>query len=459
MADSTTNLDLISANQSGKEVTANALFDAGSAATVLGRRASTTTALTWGYYGGNITLSDGSLLKKANGTLALTASSTNYIVGKRSDGDISSSTTSTDWNDPDYFRLYKVDTGANAVTSYEDHRQIGLITGGGGAVGALLAANNLSDLVSASTARTNLGLGSSAVLDVDTDGGLTANSDSEVPSQKAVKTYVDSALETVEGADILSTGATSGYSLVADGFGGSEWAPVYNMDMQDATVAALKFAIDQGALANYGVRALREQVQQEGSFTVVNRGVVSGCAATKSATPPRKLDLAAGVCFANGRAYSVASASAAAYVPENTTGGAVTVFAYLELVGGMWQLAVTPIGANLPAGAVKLYNVVIPDNSTDGTDSGLLNVTLTDVRRFEPWFPRLLDSPVSVSVVLETLPANDYRLDFDIVDAVGAPCESKCVVVSSRATNGFTVHLASAADDVIVRWKASRLNN
>lgn len=36
------------------------------------------------------------------------------------------------------------------------------ITFGGGAVGALLAANNLSDLASASTARTNLGLGSAA---------------------------------------------------------------------------------------------------------------------------------------------------------------------------------------------------------------------------------------------------------------------------------------------------------
>lgn len=35
-------------------------------------------------------------------------------------------------------------------------------TGGGGSVGSLLAANNLSDLVSASTARTNLGLGTAA---------------------------------------------------------------------------------------------------------------------------------------------------------------------------------------------------------------------------------------------------------------------------------------------------------
>lgn len=44
-------------------------------------------------------------------------------------------------------------------------------------------------LADAAAARTLLGLGTSAVLDVDTDGTLVANSDTRVPSQKAVKTY------------------------------------------------------------------------------------------------------------------------------------------------------------------------------------------------------------------------------------------------------------------------------
>lgn len=231
-------------------------------------------------------------------------------------------------------------------------------------------------------------------------------------------------------------------------------------DMQNATAAALKFAIDQAALANYGVRALREQAQQEGVATILNRGIVSGCTASKSGTAARNLNISAGVCFANGRAYSVADGTNAASVPSNTGTGSVTVYAYLyQDAGGLWRLAVTPIGSDLPDGSIKIYNVTIPANSTDATDPNLTNVTLTDVRRIESQFPQLLNSPASTSIVLQTLSANDYKLDFDVVSAVGTPCESKGIVVSSRATNGFTVLLASAADNVVVRWKASKLNN
>lgn len=71
MANSSTPLDLITASQSGKEVTANALFDAASNAMLFGRRASTTTGLTWGYYGGMLMV-DGALTNINNGTRSLT---------------------------------------------------------------------------------------------------------------------------------------------------------------------------------------------------------------------------------------------------------------------------------------------------------------------------------------------------------------------------------------------------
>lgn len=78
MANSSTNLDLISASQASKEVTANALFDAGSPAACFGRRASTSSALTWGYYGGTVRI-NGVPTQIANGTLSLVASRTQQI--------------------------------------------------------------------------------------------------------------------------------------------------------------------------------------------------------------------------------------------------------------------------------------------------------------------------------------------------------------------------------------------
>ncbi len=118
MADSTSNLDLISAAQASKEVTANELFNAGSPATLFARRNTTTTALTWGYYGGRF---GGSSI--ANGTLTLTASATNYIVVHRGTLAVSVSTATTNWDDTGvYGRVYSVVTGASTVTSYQDHR-------------------------------------------------------------------------------------------------------------------------------------------------------------------------------------------------------------------------------------------------------------------------------------------------------------------------------------------------
>lgn len=121
MADSTTNLDTISSGQSSKEVTANDLFDAGSPATLLGRRASTTAGLTWGYYGGVARLDDGSLLQIANGTKALTNNATNYLELDTSDGSIDLNTSG--WTSGKR-RLYAIVVASSAVTSYVDWRSL-----------------------------------------------------------------------------------------------------------------------------------------------------------------------------------------------------------------------------------------------------------------------------------------------------------------------------------------------
>lgn len=130
MASSTSNLDLIIQSQASKEVTANALFDAASPATTYGRRQSTCSGLTWGYYGGIIYNVSGTTNSIANGTLTLTASTTNYIVASKTDGAVSFSTATTNWNDVDnYWELYSVVTGTATVTSWSDYRVIGLYSG------------------------------------------------------------------------------------------------------------------------------------------------------------------------------------------------------------------------------------------------------------------------------------------------------------------------------------------
>lgn len=117
MSGSTTILDTISENQSSKATAANELFDAASPATLFGRRASTSTALTWGYYGGSFEV-DGVYTAISNGTLALSASTTNYIEVNRS-GTVSKNTTGFTAGS---YPLYTVVTGASTVSSYTDHR-------------------------------------------------------------------------------------------------------------------------------------------------------------------------------------------------------------------------------------------------------------------------------------------------------------------------------------------------
>jgi len=231
-------------------------------------------------------------------------------------------------------------------------------------------------------------------------------------------------------------------------------------EFQNHLVASTKFAIDQANTANYGVRALREQIQQEGVITLTNRGVVTGCTVSKSNTAARNLHLAAGTCFANGRCYGVDSGENAASVPSNIASGAATVYAYLHAgVDGLWHLAVTAIGQSVPDGAIAIYMLTIPANSTDATDPQLANVNITDVRRMEPQFPQLFDNSKPIPIAINWLAGNDYTLAFDVVSATGAPCDASHVIVASRANNGFTLYLASAADNVVLRYRASRLHN
>lgn len=119
MSNSTTLLDTISSTQAQKEVTANALFNAESPASMFGNRVVGTAGLVWAFYGGFVYVA-GVLTAVANGTLTLTASSTNYLEISQA-GVVSFNTTGfTAGRLP----LYTVVTGASTLTSWVDYRTI-----------------------------------------------------------------------------------------------------------------------------------------------------------------------------------------------------------------------------------------------------------------------------------------------------------------------------------------------
>jgi hypothetical protein len=114
----TTTLQQLTASQANKEVAVNRNFETLSALGVYGKKQSTSTGLTWGYYGGRW-----GGFSVADGTHTLTNTTDNYIVAKRSDGVTSVSTATTNWNNTaDYARVYKVTTAGSVVTATEDHR-------------------------------------------------------------------------------------------------------------------------------------------------------------------------------------------------------------------------------------------------------------------------------------------------------------------------------------------------
>lgn len=105
--------------------------------------------------------------------------------------------------------------GSNVTLSYNDASGQLTITAAG-AAGALLAANNLSDVANVATAKSNLGLNNVTndaqlkAADLDTDGAMTANSSTKIPSQSAVVTYVTAAVAAIR------NGVSSAFDTLAE---------------------------------------------------------------------------------------------------------------------------------------------------------------------------------------------------------------------------------------------------
>lgn len=138
------NLDLIVQSQAGKEVTANAALVAAEPATVFAYREYGSGGLTWKYYGGLISV-DGVLTDIANGSLTLSASTTNYVEVSRA-GVV---TKNTSGFTPGLTPLYELVTGVSTVTTTTDCRVFDFTNYSGMSVVALTDANTMLTAVQA----------------------------------------------------------------------------------------------------------------------------------------------------------------------------------------------------------------------------------------------------------------------------------------------------------------------
>lgn len=118
MADSTAPFGTIENGNGNQTEKANALFDACAPVAIYGKKYATTTGLTLGYHGGKIPI-NGVVTTIFDGTIALTASSTNYIEANPLTGAVTKSVTAYTTG---YWRIGRAVTGTASITTWHDDR-------------------------------------------------------------------------------------------------------------------------------------------------------------------------------------------------------------------------------------------------------------------------------------------------------------------------------------------------
>ena len=145
-------------------------FTSVSPAGLYGINPATNTGLTLGFLGGEF-----NGVAVANGTVLLTASTTNYVVANRTTGAVTSATNTTNWtNVGAYLKLYQIVTGTSTMTTVTDKRQAlgdGSSFLGGALTGAL---NEAPSVTIASAATVNIGAAASNTISVTGTTTITA---------------------------------------------------------------------------------------------------------------------------------------------------------------------------------------------------------------------------------------------------------------------------------------------
>ena len=179
----------IDPSQANKETPIQEDLRALHGASVYGRRDAAIAGLVFGYHGGQW---DGNSV--ADGTNTCGASTTTYMVAARSGGAASFATATTNWNNgTTYGRCWALVSNGSGFTSIVDYRfspgGIFASAGGAGGIGDVVGPASSTDSHFAQFDGTT-GKLLKGGLALDTDGTLAANSNTRVPSQAALVTYV-----------------------------------------------------------------------------------------------------------------------------------------------------------------------------------------------------------------------------------------------------------------------------
>ncbi len=231
-------------------------------------------------------------------------------------------------------------------------------------------------------------------------------------------------------------------------------------DTQNAILSMLTFAISEAGLANREIQTLLKKRFQQGTITIVNRGVKSGLVATKNTSVTRNLDLSAGILFMNGVRVPFDAQPTTAIVPENNTIASSFCEFYLwKDSNGIYQADCTVLGQATPADGLALYRITIPSNNTAQNDSYLASCTLTRICRDETSFPVSYGTAPYVDIALPyPLMDNNYSVDLDVVSFTGSGFQLGDIYTSGRLTNGFRINSNGTADNIVINWTARKLN-
>jgi hypothetical protein len=210
-----------------------------------------------------------------------------------------------------------------------------------------------------------------------------------------------------------------------------------------------------GNLGGMGIvenqKTIRQRIQ-EGSVTIYNRGVISGCAASKGASG-RKIVLAVGGIFARGVEIPCTGSQTGITIPTNTGAASLVYYGYISVgTNGVLGFVCTEAGAVVSAGGIPICRITVPaGNTADNLDG----VTVTDVRRYESAYPTLINSISYTSVALPySMIDTDYAVLLDVTGYSGGWNQRPYVYATEKAANGFKVFADGTLDEVQIQWKA-----